>query len=111
MLKKILIVAIILLFAGILFMPEITSFSAKKAFLEENRKEKWAPKTAYNAAFVNMRFWRYGAAEKMLIKSMKLFPNYEKFAEASYRLAVCLEKNGKPKDAIAQFQVFKNRNT
>ena len=104
--KKIIIIVIILLICGVVFMPEITSFSAKKAFDEENVDKDWAPKTAYNAAKMNLRFWRYRSARTMLKKAIDKFPEEDWVDEAHYQIGLCYEKIGEPDTAIEWYELF-----
>ena len=104
--KKLIVLTIILVLAGIVFMPEITSFSAKKAFEKDNIDKEWAPKTAYNAAKMNLRFWRYRSARTMLEKAIDTFPEEEWVDDAHYQIGLCYEKIREPQAAIEWYQRF-----
>lgn len=104
--KKFIIIAIILLIGGVVFMPELTSLSAKKAFEEENVNKDWAPKTAYNAAKMNLRFWRYRAARTMLEKAIEKFPEEDWVDDAHYQIGLCYQKIGELDTAIGWYQLF-----
>ncbi|MEA2013087.1 MAG: tetratricopeptide repeat protein [Verrucomicrobiota bacterium] len=106
MIKKILIAIPVLLILGVIFMPNITTYSAKKAFEKENVNKPWAPETAYRAAGINLKFWRYATAIQMYEKSMATFPDYKEYNDASYRLALCYEKTDQLSKAIAQYESF-----
>ena len=106
MAKKIVIALAVLVFSAVIFMPEIAAFSAKKAFRKENRKQPWAPMTAYRAGKFNMRFWRYKAARKILEKTVKTFPTEIWVRDAYYQIAFCYEKSGELLTAIEKYEEF-----
>ncbi len=104
--KKKIIGLAALMFSAVIFMPEITAFSAKKAFRKENKNQPWAPMTAYRAGKINMRFWRYKTARKILEKSVKTFPKELWISDAYYQIAFCYEKTGEPLKAIEKYEAF-----
>ena len=90
-------------------MPQITAFSAKKAFLKENRTQSWAPMTAYRAGKINMKFWRYKTARKILEKTVKTFPKELWVSDAYFKIAFCYEKTGELLKAIEKYEEFMKR--
>ena len=106
MIKKLIILVIILAIGGVVFMPEITSFSAKKAFEAENIDKPWAPETVYKAAKINMRFWRYRTARTLLEKGIDTFPTEAWVGDAHYQIGLCYEKIGDPTKAIEWYELF-----
>ena len=107
--KKLIIMVIILVICGVVFMPEITSISAKKAFEEENVDKDWAPKTAYNAAKMNLRFWRYRSARTMLEKAIGKFPEEDWVDDAHFQIGLCYEKIGEADTALDWYKLFLNK--
>ena len=109
MVKKLIILAIILVVGGVIFMPEITWTFAKKAFEQENVNEPWAPDTAYRAAKINLRFWRYRTARTILEKAIDTFPEEDWVDEAHYQIGLCYEKMGEPNKAIEWYELFSQK--
>lgn len=91
---------------SVFFMPEITAQLAKTAFREENVGKTWAPKMAYRAGVINMRFWRYKTGRMILEKALQTFPKEIWVDEALYQIALCYEKSGEKDVAVAGYQTF-----
>jgi outer membrane protein assembly factor BamD (BamD/ComL family) len=104
--KKIAIGAFVLIFAGIIFLPDILYFSAKKAFAKENREKAWAKKTAYNAGKMYQRFFRFKSALNVYHKCIKTWPDVSWRVECEYRIAFCYERSGQSTKAIAAYEAF-----
>ena len=109
MLKKILIAVIALLIVGVFFIPQITWQSAKKAFEKENLSKPWAPKTAYNAGKINLRFMRYRQARMILEKTYTTWPKGEFRGDCHYQIGLCYEKTGKAESAVKWYESFRQK--
>jgi outer membrane protein assembly factor BamD (BamD/ComL family) len=104
--KKLLIVIVVALFAGIFFLPEITAFAARQSFKKENIDKAWAPDLAYRAARINMKLWRYGAATAIFEKVRETWPDEPFIPRLNYQLALCYENRGLNKEAKAGYEQF-----
>ncbi len=104
--KKVITNFCLLIFTGFIFLPEIAAYSAKKALKKENKFKPWAPMTAYRAAKINMKFWRYEASNEILMKTVKTFPEENWISDAYYKMAFCYEKSGKLRVAVNYYKFF-----
>ncbi len=62
--------------------------------------------TAYRAAKINMRFWRYETGSEILKKTVVRFPDENWVADAYYQIALCYEKSGKLRGAVNHYKLF-----
>jgi outer membrane protein assembly factor BamD (BamD/ComL family) len=106
--KKVLIAVVALMLGSVIFMPEITAFTAQKAFEKANVKQPWAPTSAYRAGKINMRFFRFGSAAKIFQRCQKTWPEASWREDVVYKIAMCYEKGGHPEEAIQWYERFAN---
>jgi outer membrane protein assembly factor BamD (BamD/ComL family) len=105
--KKIVIALAVALFCCVVFMPEITAFTAQKSFEKENVQQPWAPTSAYRAGKINMRFFRFGSAAKIFQRCLKTWPEASWAEDVLYKIAMCYEKGGHPDEAILWYERFR----
>ena len=106
MAKKTLIVFILLLLGVIIWLPQVTNQTSSFAFDQDNINKSWAGDLAYISAKMNLRFWQFDAARRILEKAIITFPNEDWIDEAHYQIALCFEKNKEYKNAIDWYESF-----
>lgn len=102
--KKPLIIILIVMVGSILFIPHMLEFGANVAFKKENRKKPWAPKLAYNAGNLNLRFFRFKAAHRILEDAIETFPGQRWESDAVFKIALAYEHDENPEKAIEWYQ-------
>ncbi|MFT5127529.1 MAG: outer membrane protein assembly factor BamD (BamD/ComL family) [Rhodothermales bacterium] len=108
--KKLIIGLVVAVFCGVIFMPEITAFTAQKSFEKENVAQPWAPSSAYRAGKINLRFFRFGSAAKIFQRCLKTWPDAVWSKDVVYQIALCFEKGAHPEEAILWYTRFLTEN-
>ncbi len=104
--KKLLYALPVILIVGLLFLPDIMWFTAKKAFEEKNHDKPWAPKAAFRSGEFFMRALRYERAIAVFKRCQKTWPDSKWHARCQYRIALCYANDGQSEKAIEEYDKF-----
>jgi outer membrane protein assembly factor BamD (BamD/ComL family) len=102
--KKVVIIILVVLVGTILFIPHMLQFGASVAFKEENQSKPWAHKLAYNAGNINLRFFRFKAAHRILQNALETFPGKAWEGDAVFKIALAYEHDKNPEKAVEWYQ-------
>ena len=102
MAKKIIIIVIIALVASVIFINPLTSWMCKKGFEERN------PDQVLTGANVKMKILKYTECAKIYTKFLEKFPESKDKPKVYFKLAMCLEKSGKTKEAKEWYEKLKS---
>lgn len=102
--KKLLFVLCALVILLIVFFPLTVSFVIRQGFAHPEKP--WASKAVFGGARLEMLLQRPATAREVFQAGLQQFPNAEGAARATYRVAVCYEREGNIPQAIVWYGRF-----
>jgi len=102
--KKLLLLAAVLIVGGALTLPLWLSVAVRQAFRQPDRP--WAPGVVFGAARIWMVLQQPRIARSILEAGLQRFPRYPHRDAATYRIALCYEREGQRESAIQWYDAF-----
>ncbi len=101
--KLLVILGALLLFAVVLF-PLASNFIIKQGFAHPDKP--WAAKAVFTGARLKMLFQKPAVARQVFEAGLERFPHYPGIDRATYRIALCYEREGNNAMAIQWYALF-----
>ena len=102
--KKLLLGLGVLILLLIVFFPLAASFVIHQGFAHQDKA--WAPKAVFTGARLKMLLQQPAGAREVFQAGLEHFPAYKGAPRATYRVAVCYEREDNIPRAIAWYESF-----